>query len=90
MRPIYETVVSKTLFPLSHGDSFIFPLMTFILVEALQRVQYGKIARGYGRETNIAQGEAKYYIRIEIKPNCIYHIALVAMLQLIYCAGWFI
>ena len=33
-------------------------------------MQYGKIARGRGRETNIAQGEAECYIRLETMPEC--------------------
>ena len=40
-----------------------------------------KIARGRGRETNIAQGEAECYIRLKTKPECyFFHIALAAVL----------
>ena len=40
-----------------------------------------KIARGRGRETNIARGEAECYIRLETKPECyFFHIALAAVL----------
>ena len=40
-----------------------------------------KIARGHGREANIAQDEAKYYISLETKPECyFFHTALVAVL----------
>ena len=36
-----------------------------------------KIARGRGRETNIALGEAECYIRLETKSECyFFHIAL--------------
>ena len=39
------------------------------------------IARGRGREANIAQGEAECYISLETKPECyFFHIALVAVL----------
>ena len=47
-----------------------------------------KITRVRGRETNTAQGEAECYIRLETKPECyLFHIALVAVLQLL--AGLF-
>ena len=40
-----------------------------------------KITRVCGRETNIAQGEAECYIRLETKLECyLFHIALVAVL----------
>ena len=53
----------------------------YILVKALPRVQYGKIARGRGLEANIARGEAECYISLETKPECyFFHIALAAVL----------
>ena len=40
-----------------------------------------KIAQGRGQETNIVQGKAKCYIRLETTPNCyFFHIAQVAVL----------
>ena len=40
-----------------------------------------KIARGHGREANIARGEAECYISLETKPKCyFFHIALAAVL----------
>ena len=47
-------------------------------------MQYGKIARGCGQETNIAQGEAECYIRIEIMPECFFP------LHKQQCFNWFI
>ena len=46
-----------------------------------------KIARGRGRETNIARGEAECYIWLETMPECyFYHIALAgsALTGLLY------
>ena len=54
---------------------------SYILVKAPPRVQYGKIAHGRGRETNIARGEAECYIRLETKPKCyFFHIARAGVL----------
>ena len=40
-----------------------------------------KIARGRGREANIARGEAECYISLETKPECyFFHIALATVL----------
>ena len=49
-----------------------------------------KIARGRGREANIARGEAECYIRLETAPECyFFHITLAvsALTGLLY---WFI
>ena len=40
-----------------------------------------KIARGRGREANIARGKAECYISLETKPECyFFHITLTAVL----------
>ena len=44
-----------------------------------------KIARGHGRETNTARGEAECYIRLETKPECYFSI-----LHSRQCFNWFI
>ena len=44
-----------------------------------------KIARGRGREANIARGEAKCYISLETKPECYFSI-----LHSRQCFNWFI
>ena len=41
-----------------------------ILVKAPPRVQYGKIARGRGRETNTARAEGECCICLETTPEC--------------------
>ena len=43
-----------------------------------------KIARGHGREANIARGEAECYISLETKPECYFSI-----LHLWQCFNWF-
>ena len=44
-----------------------------------------KIARGHGREANIAQGKAECYISLETKPECYFF-----LLHLQQCFNWFI
>ena len=47
-------------------------MYTYILVKAPPLVQYGKIAQGRGRETNIARGIAECYIRLETTPEVLF------------------
>ena len=51
-----------------------------------------KIARGHGRETNIARGEAECYIRLETKPECYFfpYCTRGSALNWFIVLGWFI
>ena len=69
-------LLNRSIYIHIHGKTFEGENLC-ILVKAPPRVQYGKIARGCGQETNIARGVAECYIRLETTPKFNWFIVLV-------------